>query len=456
MHIQRLLNYVLIGVFCLLFLVAAPADSAPVDQGLTCDDLVTLATTTVGLACDGIGRNQACYGNTLVNVEFNENADFAFSRSGDVVDLGQLRRISTTPYDPATGSWGVAVVKAQVNLPDTLPGENVTFLLFGDTTLDALSPTLNAVRLRTNVAGTTCDSAPSGMLVQSPTGQQVTININGADVTLGSTALFVAEPMGSMKMAVVEGLGVVEAFGETRIVPQGGEIGVRLGGGDDGLEITGPPSGLRPYTIGVNTAPINMLERPFEIAPALDITPAGTAMSVGTLTATPEGGGPTPTPNGTCTPRADWAARYSIQPGDTLSGIAGRAGLSTNDLAAGNCIVDARRIVVGQVLNVPFRLATNTPTRPPATPTFTPTVMQGMIGPNLRADTLIVQYSQCTNIYWDLENIREVYFEGVGVVGHGSQQVCPYSQTTYQLLVVQLDGTQVPFYITIDVDFSTS
>ncbi len=453
MHIQRLLNYVLIGVFCLLFLVAAPADSAPADQGLTCDDLVTLATTTVGLACDGIGRNQACYGNTLINVEFTENAALSFSRSGDVVDLSQIRRIATTPYDPATGSWGVAVLKAQVNLPDTLPGENVTFLLFGDATLDAVSPNLNAVRLSTNVSGTTCDSAPSGMLIQSPNGQQVTININGADVTLGSTALFVAEPMGSMKMAVVEGLGVVESFGETRIVPAGGEIGVRLGGGDDGLEITGPPSGLRPYTIGVDTAPINMLERQIELAPALDVTPGGTAMTVGTLTETPLGAVvATATPPGTCTPRADWTARYTIQSGDTMSGIAGRARLTLDELAAGNCIADVRRIVVGQVLNVPFRLVTNTPTRPPATATFTP--IPGMIGPNLRADSLSVPYAGCTTIRWDVDNIREVYFEGMGVVGHGSQEVCPYQTQTFMLSVTQLDGTILPFYITIEVAYT--
>ena len=156
MHIQRLLNYVLIGLFCLLFLVAAPADSAPADQGLTCDDLVTLATTTVGLACDGIGRNQACYGNTLINVEFTENAALSFSRSGDVVDLSQIRRIATTPYDPATGSWGVAVIKAQVNVPDTVPGGKVSFLMVGDTTLDAMSLTLDPVWLSTHVSWTTC------------------------------------------------------------------------------------------------------------------------------------------------------------------------------------------------------------------------------------------------------------------------------------------------------------
>lgn len=443
MRLQRLFNLAVLAFVSALLLVGIPADGAPAAQSdAVCEDLVTRATTAIGAACDGLTRNQACYGNTLVNVEFTSDSLLTFSQSGDVIDLAEIRRISTTPYDAATDTWGVAVIKAQVNLPDALPGENVIFLLFGDTTLDALSPTLNAVRLNTNLTSTSCDTAPSGMLVQSPNGQQITMNLNGANVTLGSTALFVAEPFGSMKMAVIEGLGVVEAMGETRIVPQGAEIGVRLGGGDDGLEISGPPSGLRPYTIDVNNAPINMLEREIDLAPAMNITPAGTAMSIGTMT---------PTPEGACTPRADWTAQYRIQAGDTLSGIAGRAGVSLDELARANCITDVRRIVVGQTLVVPFRLATNTPTRIPPTITPTPTQNLGMIGPNLRADSYNLLYGQCTFIRWDVENIREVYFEGVGVVGHSSQEVCPYQTTTYTLSVVRLDGVTQYFPITINV-----
>jgi len=453
MRLNRLLHLVLLSLVCTLFLVAAPADSAPAVQGADCTNLVTLATTAVGFACDGLGRNQACYGNTIVNVEFAVNSPLTFAQSGDIIGLSDIRRISTTPYNAATGAWGVAVLKAQVNLPDALPGENVTFLLFGDTTLDAVDPNLNIVRVNTNLTSTSCDNAPSGLLIQSPTGQQVTMNINGADITLSSTALLVAEPFGSMKLAMVEGLGVVTAFGETRIVPQGSEIGVRLGGGDDGLDTTGPPSGLRPYTIAVDTAPIGMLDRLINVAPPLDVTPGATAMSAGTAT-------PAATQEGACTPRADWTARYTIQSGDTMSGIAGRAGVSLDELAQGNCIVDVRRIVAGQSLNVPFRLSTNTPTRRPVTATVTPsaTVALGMIGPNLRADNMNIKIGECTNIRWDVDNIREVYFEGQGVVGHSSQQVCPYSTQTYTLRVVRLDGVtqdfQIIIYATYDNDNS--
>ena len=106
-----------------------------------------------------------------------------------MVDLLAVRRLSTSPLNMNTRDWGIAVVKAQANLPDALPGQNVTFLLFGDTTVDNPSPDMRAVTVSTRIGGTNCADAPNtGVLIQSPQGSQVAMNINGADVTLGSTA----------------------------------------------------------------------------------------------------------------------------------------------------------------------------------------------------------------------------------------------------------------------------
>ncbi|MCC6805241.1 MAG: hypothetical protein IT319_20345, partial [Anaerolineae bacterium] len=74
--------------------MAAQSTAAqPLDQistaapNITCNELVTLAETTVGLVCNGIGRNQAGYGNRLVSVEFAPGSNRAFNQSGDIVDL---------------------------------------------------------------------------------------------------------------------------------------------------------------------------------------------------------------------------------------------------------------------------------------------------------------------------------------------------------------------------------
>src|SRR5690606_28982877 len=121
---------------------------------------------------------------------------------------------------------------------------NVTFLLFGDTTIDNPTPDMRAVTVSTRIGSVECDDAPSdGILIQSPEGTQVTMNLNGADVTLGSTAFVTTNAETErMTFAVLEGTGIISAFGNTEIVLPGQKTGIPLGEGVDGLLASGPPS----------------------------------------------------------------------------------------------------------------------------------------------------------------------------------------------------------------------
>jgi len=453
LKLQHLVPFLMI----LLVLSASPASSAPravPHQQLTCDELVILATTTVGLACDGLGRNQVCYGNRQIDVEFIPNSTLTFNRSGDRVDLLELRTLSTFPFDSVTGDWGVAFLKAQANLPDALPGENVTFLLFGDATLENVTSDMRAVKLTSGITGTECDEAPSGVLIQSPAGQQVTMNINGADLTLGSTVFLSAKPNVSMKLSTIEGLAVITSMGETRIVPEGGETGVLLGG-LDGLEPIGPPAPLRGFTqIELPFLPLDLLDSELALPPPLNI-----AGAMGTVTPTTAPVGAATSSPATCLPRTDWTARYVVQPGDTLSAIAARAGVRLEDFMAGNCIVNAARLLAGQTLNSPIAIAiprlptaTVTTVRPVASITPTATTNAGIVGPNLRADANPIFQGSCTVIRWDVSNIREVYFNGTPAIGSEGRQVCPSITQTYTLRVLRLDNVTQDFPITIYVE----
>lgn len=415
---------------------AAQISTPPPD--VTCDQLVTLAETTVGLVCDGIGRNQACYGNRLVSVDFQPNSGLTFQQSGDTVDLLAVRRLSTSPLNTQTRDWGIAVIKAQANLPDALPGQNVTFLLYGDTTVDNPSPSMNAVTVSTRIGSTNCEDAPdSGVLIQSPEGSEVVMNINGADVTLGSTA-FVTTNLDTQRMtfAVLEGQGVVSAFGVSQVVVPGMKTGVQLGGGPDGLQASGPPNEPAPYdAASVAHLPVNLLDRQIVVPPPLNVTPTPVITVTPTQTA--------------CTPRSDWQYRYVVQRGDNLSLIAQKLNVRTADLQAGNCIVNPNQLIAGQTILVPRPVPTNTPS-PTPTYTLTPTSI-APIGPNLRADKNPIGYRECTFIRWDVDNIKEVYFEGQPVVGHDFREVCPPQTTTYTLLIVLFDGSQQTYPITIQV-----
>ncbi len=94
---------------------------------------------------------------------------------------------------------------------------------------------------------------------------------------------------------------------------------------------------------------------------------------------------------------------------------------------------------------------------PPRQPTQGPNPTVGP-GPTLPpmfisfyADKYVVDtsMSECAIISWDVEGIREVYFQGSGVVGHSSQTVCPSVTTTYELRVVLVDGSTTYRYVTI-------
>ena len=336
--------------------ISPSAQQVPTVPGLTCDQLVTLAVTTVGVVCDNLGRNQACYGNKLVSVEFRPNFNANFIQSGDKVDLLSIQRLQTSPLDRVASDWGIAVLKAQANLPDNLPGQNVTFLLFGDASIDNPSPDMRAVTVETHIGGLECTNAPEfAVMIQSPEESQVSMRINGADVTLGSTAYVTANrDTGRMTFAILEGTGVIWVDGVTKIIQPGMKTGVPLGGAD-GLQAVGAPSDPAPYdSTLIQNVPLNLLDR--------QVTAPDTGVVVQpqpiVITATP-------TPEAACMPRADWTYRYVIQLGDNLASIALKLNMRTADLQAGNCIADPNRLIAGQSIHVPRRWRPPRRERPP-------------------------------------------------------------------------------------------
>jgi hypothetical protein len=98
-----------------------------------CPVLVEQALTDLGQNCDALDRNSACYGYNKLSATFNEEQpDNFFSKVSDRTALNVLDTLSTTPLDTTAKTWGVAVMKVQANVPNSLPGQAVTFVLLGD------------------------------------------------------------------------------------------------------------------------------------------------------------------------------------------------------------------------------------------------------------------------------------------------------------------------------------
>lgn len=70
---------------------------------------------------------------------------------------------------------------------------------------------------------------------------------------------------------------------------------------------------------------------------------------------------------------------------------------------------------------------------------------------NFVANPTSIAQGQCSTLRWDVEGVREIYFEGVGVTGHEQRQQCPTRTTTYTLRVVFTDGSTQNYTQTVTV-----
>ena len=165
--------YIILIVLGLL-LLAAPTLSAQEDAE-QCPAIVDEALTAAGDGCSNLGRNEVCYGNISVDANNVDGASITeFTNIGDVLDVSQISSITTAGLDLDTDTWGVALLSLQANIPDTIPGQNVLFVVFGEASLQAetdtdLTAPMQAFRMTTGIGQSRCAGVPQdGVLVQSP------------------------------------------------------------------------------------------------------------------------------------------------------------------------------------------------------------------------------------------------------------------------------------------------
>lgn len=256
---------------------------AVIAQGADCPTIVTTALDSLDAVCAETGRNQACYGNVLIDLQQQVDTEVVpFEAPGDTVNLSDVATMKLAPLNVEANTWGVAMMKLQANIPNTNPGQNVTFLMFGDVEIDNavteddsdFTP-MQAFYFSSGVGDAGCEEAPeSGLLIQTPEGvEEVLLNVNGANMSLGSTAFLQAgvnrdnEDEFELAISVLEGQGVIEAYGEVSPIPAGSWIRLRT---DRNLNVIAPPDNPVPYKFDRhNILPIGLLEREFEIADSL-------------------------------------------------------------------------------------------------------------------------------------------------------------------------------------------
>ena len=264
----------------LLLFAFSTVSAQPATPDATCGVMVQQAMREVESGCAETGRNQACYGYVSLQATAREGVtDFQFTQRGDIANVADLSSVQLEPLNTAADTWGILMMKLQANLPETLPGQNVTFLLFGDVELrNAADPETNpalqpmqAFYFSTGIAQTDCQSAPAdGILIQTPQGVgKIHLRANGVDMQLGSTAFMVAQPSGLIRVSLLEGRGIVRSGGRTVVVPAGAQVGIPL---DENLEATGESGDPYAYDLDeFHDLPLGVLPDEFEInEPATD------------------------------------------------------------------------------------------------------------------------------------------------------------------------------------------
>jgi hypothetical protein len=130
---------------------------------------------------------------------------------------------------------------------------------------------MQAFRLKTGVSDASCEEAPeSGLLVQTPEGaDEIAFNVNGVDVSMGSTVLFQADPDQGMSVSTLEGAAFVAAEdGAQPIVPGSW---VRIAINRELQASAGPelPESYQKRARLLQNLPIRLLQRKIQIAPPL-------------------------------------------------------------------------------------------------------------------------------------------------------------------------------------------
>jgi hypothetical protein len=159
----------------LSFIASVLSVAVVVAQGDVCPPSVFETLKAVGENCNGLGRNTACYGNNSIVAEAQPDVtDFAFSQDGDIAPLNSIQSLTTAPLNLETNEWGIAILSVQANLPDTLPGQNVTMVVFGDATLEpqvtlTLPITGNGANIRQepSTSGAVVGSLPAGTTLKA-------------------------------------------------------------------------------------------------------------------------------------------------------------------------------------------------------------------------------------------------------------------------------------------------
>jgi hypothetical protein len=218
------------------------AASAATPSTISCRELIDQVLKISDDHCQHIDRDQVCYGHTTMKASLRTGALGRFEQTGDVLAINTVAHLSAAPLDLNTRDWGVGIFKIQANLPYTMPGELVTMVVVGDTSVENPSGSMEVFTFSSGISGIDCETVPvNGLVVRMPDGTGLRFRVNGSELALSGDAFLQAEANGKMQVSMLDGGGWISSKGTSRFFRARETASVPLAGlTADGAPTVGP------------------------------------------------------------------------------------------------------------------------------------------------------------------------------------------------------------------------
>lgn len=146
MKFRIIVVIILIGLLSMAVVAQDDEDNTELDNE-GCPVLVQQALDLTKRNCEQVGDNQICYGHSTLEAAARPNYDaFKFDEPGDIEDVIEMQSLRLSGMDVAQQLWGVILMQVQAGLELTNQ-DNVTFVVFGDTELQAPLALLEATTI---------------------------------------------------------------------------------------------------------------------------------------------------------------------------------------------------------------------------------------------------------------------------------------------------------------------
>jgi hypothetical protein len=343
---------------------AADSDSATAEADFEVNPICSTVRLNVlpELArCQETGKGEACYASDIIRAEPVEAVDDFFTTPGDIEPLDAFARITTSPADG--DNWGVALLN--LGLFDDLEDSDVQVVLMGDARFEFMEDEEGYLFSSRDV---TCTEAPSAVAIRVPDGENITLTINGAPITVGSIIVLRTTSLGNvMSLMTVEGTVLLsQPEGEIPVVVSEGEVSERCLGDAEDLGLDGIANDQVVSDDCAWSAPRLMTLDEQKIAESAIIVFAGLDGNFSLTDALTDDPDATEEPltDSDC-PNGGQDYVHTVQRGEILFKIAQRYTVTVSQIAQDNNITNPDRIFPGQELDITCGIDRGTSTFPP-------------------------------------------------------------------------------------------